>query len=353
MDVHTKQTVFQVVDEEGKVIDRGKVETTIPALQKVIRCHLHQGVRVALEASTPAFWIKDALVAAGAEVQVTNPYKLRLIAESRNKTDENDAAILAELLRCGGLPRAVYVPEPEIRELREQLSLRRQLIRIRTQVINGAKAALRRRGEKYSARSFHTIRSWEEENRALPVVSPLHQLWEQVEMGRLQIENSLHQMWKNNSTIQRLQTIPGVGPIVAYTIVAALADIHRFKTAEQVASYAGLVPTERSSGESVVRGGITHQGRSELCGAMVQAAWAVLRTKRSDTEKLRSRFYKIMFKRGSQVAIVALARKLLTIVYQVWKQETVFDGDRIGHQKNIRPMASGINRVTVACGANV
>lgn len=169
----------------------------------------------------------------------------------------------------------------------------------------------------------------------------------------MQIEKGLCEAWKKNSVVERLQTIPGVGPIVAYTVVGSLADIHRFQNAEQVASYAGLVPTERSSGESVVRGGITHQGRSELCGAMVQAAWAVLRTKRPEAEKLQKRFYRLMFKRGSQVAIVALARKLLSIVYQVWKQETVFDGDRVGHQKNIRPMASGIDRATVACGATV
>lgn len=352
MDVHSKQTVFQVVDEEGCIVDRGKVETTAVALQEVIRRHSRDGeVRVALEASTPAFWIRDALVSAGAEVHVTNPYKLRLIAESRQKTDENDAAILAELLRCGGLPRAVYVPTPAIRELREQLALRRQLIRIRTQVINGAKAALRRRGQKYTARAFHTLASWEAESKVLPVVSPLHGLWSQAEEERIRIEKELSQDWRSDSVIQRLQTIPGVGPIVAYTIVAALADIHRFQSAEKVASYAGLVPTERSSGEKVIRGGITHQGRSELCGAMVQAAWAVLRTKRSEAEKLQKQFYKLMFKRGSQIAIVALARKLLTIVYQVWKRETVFDGDRVGNRRDIRPMASGIDRVTVACGA--
>ena len=351
MDVHSKQTAFQVVDEEGRVVDRGKVDTTALALQEVIRRHARNGVQVALEASTPAFWVRDALVSAGAEVQVTNPYKLRLIAESRNKTDENDAAILAELLRCGGLPRAVYVPPPEIRQLREELALRRQLIRIRTQVINGAKAALRRRGEKYTARAFHTSASWKGEDKALSVVGPLHGLWRQVEEERLRIEKRVDKEWQNNSIIQKLQTIPGVGPIVACTIVSAIGEIDRFKSAEQVSSYAGLVPTERSSGEKVVRGGITHQGRSELCGAMVQAAWAVLRTRRPEAEGLQRRFYKLMFKRGSQVAIVAMARKLLTIAYQVWKQETVFDGSRVG--KQTKPMASGKDRATVACGAKV
>jgi len=338
------------VDEEGRIVDRGKVDTMAEALQAVVRRHGLNGVRVALEASTPAFWIRDALVSAGAEVQVTNPYKLRLIAESRQKTDENDAAILAELLRCGGLPRAVYVPPPAIRQLREQLSLRRQLIRIRTQVINGAKASMRRRGERYTARTFHTAISWKDQDKALSVVGPLQGLWRQVEEERLRIEKKLNKEWQNDSVIQRLQTIPGVGPIVAYTLVAALGEIDRFKSAEQVSSYAGMIPTERSSGEKVVRGSITHQGRSELCGAMVQAAWAVLRTKRPEAEGLQKRFYKLMFKRGSQIAIVAMARKLLTIAYQVWKSGTVFDGNRVG--KQTKPMARGKDRARVACGAD-
>lgn len=351
MDVHTKQTVFQVVEEDGRVVERGKVETTATALQGVIRRHRRHGVQVAVEASTPAFWVRDALMGAGAEVQVTNPYKLRLIAESRNKTDENDAAILAELLRCGGLPRSVYVPPPRIRELREQLGLRRQLIRIRTQLINGAKAGLRRRGVRYTARAFHTAGSWEGQAEVLPVVGPLHGLWSRVEEERLKIEKQLTVEWGTDPIVLRLQTIPGVGPIVAWTLVSALGEIERFQSAEQVASYAGLVPSERSSGESVVRGGITHQGRSELCGAMVQAAWAVLRTRRPEAEGLQRRFYRLMFKRGSQVAIVALARKLLTIAYQVWKGESAFDGSRVGNRKNAHPMARGIDRARVACGA--
>lgn len=352
MDVHQKQTVFEVREASGEVVERGKISTETEALQAIARRHGKEGVQVAIEASTPAFWIRDALMEVGARVEVTNPYKLRLIAESRSKTDMNDAAILAELLRCGGLPKAVYVPAAEIRDLREQLALRRQLIRIRTQLINRAKATYRRRGKRYSARAFHTDASWQNGQQDVSILSSLYQLWKDIEEQRQCIESGLASHWNHDATIQRLRTIPGIGPIVAYTIVAAVGEISRFKSAEKLASYAGLVPSERSSGESIVRGGITHQGRSELCGAMVQAAWAVLRTRREDTERLKKPFYKIMFKRNSQVAIVAVARKLLTIVYQVWKQETVFNGDRVGRNMITRPMASEIDRGTVACSTH-
>lgn len=362
MDVHMKQTVFHVVDKSGMTQDRGSVMTETSELQAVVARHLEFGeVRIAVESSTPAFWVRDALVSAGAMVEVTNPYKLRLIAESRRKTDANDAIILAELLRCNGLPTAVYVPETEIRELREQLGLRRHLIRMRTQVVCAAKASFRKHGITYTARAFHTEASWEDHMDKTPASGVLKPLYQQIELERLKIEATLAKQWKGNLQIQLLETIPGVGPIVSYTIVAAVGDIQRFASADKVASYAGLVPSERSSGESIVRGGITHQGRSELCGAMVQAAWAVLRTKRAEAEGLKTLFYKIMFKRGSQVAIVAVARKLLTIAYHVLKEEQAFDGTRVGSQKAHRTqhsrsnstMADAVDLVKVACGTDL
>ena len=333
MDLHQKQTVFHVLSAEGLCVGRGKIDTTVEALQGLIKKYSGEEVQVAIEASTPAFWVREILVEAGARVEVTNPYKLRLIAESRNKTDANDAMILAELLRCGGLPREVYVPSLAIRQLREQLALRRSLVQMRTKIICSAKAALRRRGMRYSARTFHTLESWDIKVEDTPVFETLNAMYYRCEEERLKLEKALSTKWGNDSIVLRLRSIPGVGPLVAVTILAALGEIERFSSSSQVAAYAGLVPSERSTGDTISHGRITHQGRSELCGAMVQAAWAVLRTKRESAEALKHMFYKIMMKRGSQIAIVAVARKLLTIVYHVWKQETLFDETKVGKQR--------------------
>ena len=197
-------------------------------------------------------------------------------------------------------------------------------------MICSAKAALRRRGIRYSAREFHTVASWDGSVGENSVLKTLHAMYLRCEEERLKLEALISETWHKDYIIELLRSIPGVGPLVAVTILAAIGEIERFSTSSQVAAYAGLVPSERSTGETIARGGITHQGRSELCGAMVQAAWAVLRTKRETATSLKSFFYKIMMKRGSQVAIIAVARKLLTIVYQVWKQETFFDGTKVG-----------------------
>lgn len=335
MDLHQKQTVFHVLSEDGLCVGRGRIDTTAEALEGLIKKYSGEGVQVAIEASTPAFWVREVLVKAGARVEVTNPYKLRLIAESRNKTDANDAMILADLLRCGGLPREVYVPSLAIRQLRECLALRRSLIQMRTKIICSAKAALRRRGLRYNARSFHTSSSWGIHVEEVAVLETLQSMYHRCEEERLKLEKSISENWGGDPVIMRLKSIPGVGPLVAVTILAAIGEIERFGSSSQVAAYSGLVPSERSTGETVSRGRITHQGRSELCGAMVQAAWAVLRTKRDSAASLKHMFYKIMMKRGSQIAIVAVARKLLTIVYHVWREETLFDERKVGRQRLI------------------
>lgn len=333
MDVHARQTYFCVLDEEGRKVERGKVETKEEALRGVVNRHKREGVQVALEATTTSWWVQEVLKKAGAKVEVTNPYKVKLISESRAKTDKADAQILAELLRCGGLPTPVYVPSARIRKLRKHLTLRRGLLQVRTRLICNGKAHLRGEGIQNEQKDFHTSKSWEgimqDHSASRWYLHPLFEVYQRVETSLKAVEAAMDDEWSLDESVLRLQTIPGVGRIVAYTVIASLGEVERFSCSKQVAAYAGMVPTERSSGEVVVRSGITHEGRSELRGALVQAGWAVLRTRKDEAQFLKCFYYKLMHKRGSQIAVVALARKLLTIAYQLLKEEKNFDGKAV------------------------
>jgi transposase len=331
MDVHMRQTYFCVLDKRGKLVERGHVMTTEKALSEVIERHADDKVQVALEASTITWWVQDILKKAGARVEVTNPYKLKLISESRSKTDKADAQILAELLRCGGLPTAVYVPSVEIRTLRQKLCLRRRLISIRTQVINAGKAHLRGQGIKSQPKDLHTVLSWKEKIDKTPesswYLNPLFETYFQVQSELDKLEKKLLKEYGKDERIKRLRTIPGVGVTVSYTLLACLAEAKRFSSSKQVAAYAGLVPSQFSSGEVTNYGGITRQGRHELRGTLIQGAWGVLRTRKDSALYLKKFYYKLLHKKGkSQVAIVALARKILTIAYHVMKDEKDFEG---------------------------
>jgi transposase len=127
---------------------------------------------------------------------------------------------------------------------------------------------------------------------------------------------------------RRLMTVPGVGPTTAVRFVAALDEIGRFRGAHAVESYLGLVPGEHSSAERQRRTSITKAGPSALRWCLVEAAWAARRSRRKDpmhrwTDAIEKR-------RGTRVAVLALARKLVGILYAIWRNGTVYEPRRSG-----------------------
>ena len=121
--------------------------------------------------------------------------------------------------------------------------------------------------------------------------------------------------------VRRLMTAPGVGPVTATAFVATLDDVARFRDAHQVMSYLGLVPSERSSGERQHRGHITKAGSPRVHWLLVEAAWRVLRIRGADTAPLRAWAERIRARRGTRVAVVALARRLAGILYVLWRDD--------------------------------
>ena len=112
--------------------------------------------------------------------------------------------------------------------------------------------------------------------------------------------------------------MPGFGPVVTLGVLSSVDDVKRFKRPGDLASYAGLIPSSRDSGEVQRRGGITRQGRSLLRHLMVQAGWAALRS-RDLTPSLQRWARRLIVKKGRKVAVVALARRLLILAHKLWK----------------------------------
>jgi transposase len=127
----------------------------------------------------------------------------------------------------------------------------------------------------------------------------------------------------------RLRTIPKVGRIAALTFLAAVDDVHRFPNSRKLVGYSGLAPTVRSSGERTEYGRITRQGRAELRAVWVQIAHLVARDTSRATAPLRKWFSRVAYHRSKKTALVALARKLLVIAYQMLREETVYDAARL------------------------
>jgi len=130
-------------------------------------------------------------------------------------------------------------------------------------------------------------------------------------------DQELRQRWGADPRVQRLMTLPGVGPFIAITLVLELGDIHRFPSAKHVASYIGLTPRVRASADRIRLGHISKEGNRLLRWVLVLAATQAAR----QPGPLRAWFRAVKRRKGTKIARVALARRLAEVVYHVWKDD--------------------------------
>jgi transposase len=158
-----------------------------------------------------------------------------------------------------------------------------------------------------------------------PLLTVMRVLSEQIK----EADKKLAEIVRDDAVVNRLCSVPGVGPVTAVTYVATLDEASRFSDAKQVRSYLGLVPRENSSGERQHRGKITKAGNSRARWVLVEAAWVMLRIKKPETEVLRKWALGIAQRRGKRTAAVALARRLGGILYAIWRDGTRYDPEAV------------------------
>jgi len=332
IDVAMKSSYLYITDGRGRKKTSGEIPTTYMALRHRLRPFVRGGLKIAIEAGNQTAWIHEALVDLGAEVTVVNPAKVKLIAESRRKTDKIDARILCELLRLDGLPHPVHMPGRPARELRGLLVARRQLISARTKLCNVVRGLLRQEGIFLPSRYLLTFQGWQTllENEGYscghirPVLEAYFPTFASLTRSIQAMDRQLARREKADARAARLKTMPKVGRIASLTFLAAVDDVRRFGSSRKLVSYSGLCPTVRSSGDRTEYGSISRQGRAELRVVWVQIAHLVVRDTGRDTARLRAWYAKVARKRGTKTAIVALARKLLTIAYRLLTDETEY-----------------------------
>jgi transposase len=242
------------------------------------------------------------------------------------KTDRRDVTALAEANRRGWYRPAHRTSAPQ-RAVRQILCGRRHLVQMRSGTISLVRALLRQAGYRLGGGTAEQVPA-RMARLALPaalteMLAPLRRVLETLSEEITDLDARCQTMAKADSVVQRLQTVPGVGPIAALTFRAYVDDVARFKRAGQVSAALGLVPREESSAERRHRGHITKAGPSEVRSMLVQAAWACWRSKGSGT--LHAWVEHVAAKRGRHIAVVALARRLSRILYAIWRDQSVFD----------------------------
>ncbi len=328
IDYHKKFSMVTLGNQQGKVVSTERLLNDKELIQKFFS--QYPGIECAVESCRGYEWFIDYLKELGLVVHLVNPYRTKLIAQSRCKTDKVDSKILMELLAMGFLPTC-YQPTPSERQLRERLRWRAYLVRYATRM----------------KVRIYSLLDKENLGLAIPKVFSLEgrRLLGQVELssGRqellkehLQIleyfEGFVHKedAWvtktaKSSPEATLLTTIPGIGSLAALIITAELGDVRRFKTSAQVASYVGLVPSVYSSAETRYLGRLTKQGSSLLRWMLIQCAWHAIR----HNYPLRTHCLVVSRRCGRNAGVVSVARKLIQIAYRVLRDKVPFDAQLV------------------------
>jgi transposase len=173
--------------------------------------------------------------------------------------------------------------------------------------------------------------------RLLSVVAPLLALMRPLNQQLAYCDERIEHLAVQDPRVPRLHSVPGVGPVTAAAFRAAVDDAQRFRHAHQLEAYLGLVPREYSSGETRRRGPITKAGHSRTRWLLIQAAVSILRRHPPQAEALRTWTLRIAARRGKQVAVVALARRLAGILYALLRDGTCSSPSEFGLRIPRRP----------------
>lgn len=316
-------------NEDGKEVDNDRVRTNRESLVKKLA---GPKARVLIEAGTPARWVARCLREAGHEVVVADPGYLPMYVDlksKRKKTDKRDAALLSQALLNGmWRPAHERSDEEQIRKMR--IDSRSRHVGTRTMLVNAIKAALHAFGlepvkgtpEKLPASMRLVLPQLPEAARG--VVETDIAALEHQNAVIAKLDEEIAATSGKSPHVQRLMTVPGIGLITAATFVATIDNARRFANGHELASHLGLAPSEHSSGEKRLLGGITKAGPKYLRILLVQAAWSIWRSKDAAASRLRAWVQQVGDRRGRKPAIIALARKLAGILLAMWKKETDF-----------------------------
>lgn len=328
IDLHRRSSVICLAGPADGSYEEQTVATSRAALTSFFagreRC------RILIESSTESEWVARLLEELGHEAIVGAPgYELMYATRSRLiKTDKRDGRALCDACRLGHYRKAHRTDEPW-RSVRKELSVRDALVRSRTRMINVARSLCRQEGcpigpgatDTFAARAAGT-----------PLPAPLKQtlapLLRCIKLLSGRIERSdakLKALAGTHQRVRRLMTVPGVGQITALAFAAVVEPASRFESAQQVASYLGLVPREKTSSDKRRLGRITKCGDRRVRWLLVEASHRVMRSKGPEAADLRKWSARVLKRRGRGPAVVGVARKLSGRMWLIDKQERDYE----------------------------
>ena len=319
LDVHKRKISYCVKDSSGKIYAEGSLAATRIDLDRWMKT-LPRPWSAAMEATMFTGWIYDHLKPHAAALKVAHPLMLRAIAAAKKKNERIDASKICDCLRCDFLPEC-YMASTAIRERRRTLRYRNLLVRQMVQMKIKISALLMEAGVSYNKQRLHKAGYFRELLASNPDINeglkPLLQLGRETVVRLQKTEGAMTRSLQRDSLlverVERLMTIPAVGPITALTWALEVGDVQRFSSIKKAISYCGLCEAEKSSGSTVQRTPLSKQCNKHLQTTLIEAAKLAPR----NSPELAMLYDKEKQKGNANRATLAMARKLVTYLMVV------------------------------------
>lgn len=334
IDVSSKSFVVHAIDRKKRLVFQGEIAPVKTALLKLIEDLGPEPMKVVFEAGNQMKWLAETLQGCDSvDLHVVHPNELKWISKASSKTDKVDARKMAELARGDLLPRKVHIVEGSVRALRELASARLTIQAKRIALINSIRALLLQEGVRLTEKFFGR-HDWRERlgkvavsDTGRIVIAAYMQSIDALQETEAELTEKIVAI--KDERLEFLESIPGIGLLSSRVLLGALDNVQRFDDRKAVGKYGALTPTIYQSGSVTNIGRINRDGRHEVRRVLLQCAHTVARMKSFESRPLREFFERLVKRRGKKIAIVALARKLLTIAYGVLKNMKHYDPARL------------------------
>jgi len=324
IDLHREFFVAHVEKRNGEKLLSQKYPNSLESVGELT--DRFPNSKVVVEATRNWMWFVRAVRAGGCSITMAHPFRTKAIAAAKIKTDAIDAATLCQLLRANLIPESYIASDSEV-DARELSRGRINLVHDRTLLKNRVKAILGKENLTFQGSDLFgkSGRIWLNGQRLscgkeLMVTNYLN-LMDGIEERLKEVDRVIKQKGGSDPRAFLLNTIPGIGVTTAFLLSSEIGNIDRFANSKKFASYFGLTPRLSQSGNHAYYGRITKVGNPYVRWTLVQAAHRWVRTNQNS----KVWFSRLSYRAGKKKAIVALARKLATIVYSVLKYKRPFD----------------------------
>jgi len=328
IDHHKQYSFITVVDEGGDVVKSGKVNNMSFELENFL--YGMEDVKGVVEAGRSSYTMVDLLEGLGVEMVMAHPKDVKAIAKAKIKTDKRDSHILAHLLRTGLIPE-VYRRSGENRSHQRVLRQRVFYVGSMTRVKNRIRAILAQQGEDIRVEVLRAKNIFGREGLVvlkglrLPagdkqLIGGLIKTFEHLEKRIRESHALVERLSRQLPEARIIQTVPGFGVFLSVLVAVEIADIGRFEDETKLHCYSGVIPSTHSSGDKTYHGRIIREGNRWLRWAAVEAVWPAIR---ADFD-LRLHYERKKKRKGANMAKVATARRLLTIIYRMLKENRAY-----------------------------